>query len=64
MTDVNAHDLATHGHHMENLIYATCRQAIRHTYCVVIFGTYRFRIWMPYDRPTICHIRVPRDLVT
>ena len=34
-----------HGSHMENLICATSRQTIWHTYCILIFGTYRFHIW-------------------
>ena len=32
-----------------NLIHAPCRQALWHTYCILIFGTYRFHIWVPSE---------------
>ena len=46
MTDANAYDLCYIKKVMENLICAPCRQAIWHTYCILIFGIYTVHIWM------------------
>ena len=46
MTDSNAYDLCYIKKVMENLICAPCRQAIWHTYCILIFGIYTVHIWM------------------
>ena len=65
MTDSNAYDLCYIKKVMENLICAPCRQAIWHTYCILIFGTYKFHIWvssqtnMTYMCATwLCHMIV------